>query len=126
MNEIFNFFQMHKPEIISVLVFLIIIGILYYYKRKQIIKMLTMQCINEYANYLNTDSGQETLVLIEQYLQAKILALPFFIRIFIKNWFTKFWIVDTIEKIFNAIQDKIDKDAPDIDIIGNEVEKKKL
>lgn len=125
MKDILNLALNYKIEVACLIIFIIFVILFYRLRTKKIVQELIVESINEIEEYFNSETGQNKILLVEECLNSKIIKLPFFIRIFVKYFFTKYWIVTTIEKLLNIIQDQFDKGAKDIDIIGNEVVKKK-
>lgn len=128
-NEILNnlklFIDMYKTEFIIVLVSILILIVLYFFRSKSIVKKLIVEVINESEKYLNSETGQNKITFIETKLSEKIKKLPFYLRIFIEKFITKYHIITLIEKTLNELQDVFDEEAEDVDIIGNEDIKKK-
>lgn len=124
-NETKMFLLTYKIEILIFIIFLVILFILYLMRSKSIVKKLIIEVISESEEYLNNEKGQAKIDLIEIKLKEKINLLPFYLKVFINKFITKYYIVTVIEKLLNTVQDAFDPNAEDVDIKGNEEIKKK-
>lgn len=116
----------YKFYVILFLSFIILLFfITYKLKSEIIIKRFILESIKEVETYLNSEIGQNKIDIIEEKLKDKIHKMPIIFRLFFKIFITKYWIVTTIESLLNLIQDQFDEEAKDIDILGNEANKKK-
>ena len=112
-------------EVLILLFFIFTMLFIFNKIRKDTINKLIIETIKESEKYLNSKKGQERIIYIKDVLQNKISNKPLYLRLILKEFVTEYYIVTFIEKTLNFIQDKIDKNAEDIDIIGNEIIKKK-
>lgn len=112
-------------EVLILLFFIFIMLFIFNKISKETINKLIIETIKESEKYLNSKKGQERIIYIKDVLQNKISNKPLYLRLILKEFVTEYYIVTFIEKTLNFIQDKIDKNAEDIDIIGNEIIKKK-
>lgn len=124
-NETKMFLLTYKIEILIFIISLVILFILYLMRSKSIVKKLIIEVISESEEYLNNEKGQAKIDLIEIKLKEKINLLPFYLKVFINKFITKYYIVTVIEKLLNTVQDAFDPNAEDVDIKGNEEIKKK-
>ena len=115
----------YKFYVILFLSFILLFFITYKLKSEIIIKKFILESIKEVETYLNSEIGQNKIDIIEEKLKDKVHKMPIIFRLFFKIFITKYWIVTTIESLLNLIQDQFDEEAKDIDILGNEANKKK-
>lgn len=125
MIVILDFLKNNKLEILCTFLFILISISFYRLRTKKAIQNLIIESIKETEKYFNSDNGQDKLNIIEESIKNKISTLPFFLRILAKCFCSKYWIVTTIEALLNELQDIFDENAVDVDIIGNEINKKK-
>lgn len=125
MGDILVFLKNNKLEILCTFLFILISIGFYRLRTKKIIQNLIVETIKETEEYFNSDNGQNKLNIIEENIKNKISTLPFILRILVKCFCSKYWIVTTIEALLNELQDIFDENAVDVDIIGNEFDKKK-
>lgn len=125
MDFIIKLLSLYKYHIIFVILIIVAICLLYKIRTKDVVRQLIVESIQELEEFLNSNDGQNKLDIIEQRIKEKISTFPFLFRILAKCFCSKYWIVTTIETLLNEIQDVFDESAEDVDIKGNEINKKK-
>lgn len=118
--------RFHTEDYLMLLAVLVLIILAYIYRANLVIKTIIKESLEEMESKLNSKTGQDFLDNTVLKANEKIKTAPWLFRIPLRLFCQKKILVTLIEKAMNKTKNAFDIEGDDIDIIGNEEDKKKL
>lgn len=118
--------EFHTQDYIMLGAVIILIILSYIYRANLVIKAIVKESLEEMESKLNSKTGQGFLDNTVLKANEKIKTTPWLFRIPLRLFCQKKVLVTLIEKAMNKTKNVFDIEGDDIDIIGNEEDKKKL
>lgn len=118
--------RFHTQDYIMLGAVIILIVLSYIYRANLVIKAIVKESLEEMKSKLNSKTGQDFLDNTVFKANEKIKTAPWLFRIPLRLFCQKKVLVTLIEKAMNKTKNAFNIEGDNIDIIGNEEDKKKL
>lgn len=118
--------RFYTEDYLMLLAVLVLIILAYIYRANLVIKTIIKESLEEMESKLNSKTGQDFLDNTVLKANEKIKTATWIFRIPLRLFCQKKVLVTLIEKAMNKTKNAFDIEGDNIDIIGNEEDKKKL